>query len=702
MSDDLIDLPLGEDEGEPVFPTDEPSRPTVAAQRRRPPSRRRRHRRPPWRWILPLSILIVIAGWLYWRPPKLEVRPGEPAPAVAAVGESSDPIEVEFHNPGRRRVLIEDIRLVGADGFSIGRRDCGDEIPAGESCRVQVALVPQSMGNVKTSLEVVGSQRGGVSSLTLTGEGLGAHLDSDPAQLDFGTAPVEGESAPQRLRIRNLGTLAGTVGRVSIDSREFRLVANECRSALDPGQECSLQVAFRPLAMGERTARLRADGEVAQPLEVVELVGRGTGPGFEIRPARLDFGQQKVGTDSSPIEVSWLNQGDRAWSVGTPVLEGQDFRLVSDTCARSPVPVNGSCSARVTFAPTKAGPATASLQLVHRSGERFPPAELSGTGTAPRLAFDLRSVGFPATPVGRSSPPRSVRLNNNGTAEAEIVGVRVDGPGAASIALESDCGSRLAVGATCVLQLQLAPRTAGEVTASLAVRSDDPASPLQLPLAGNGSSPRMVLSRSRLDFATVPQGESQDLQLAIENPGTAALEIMSVAIDGSGFALRGDDCSGRMVVAGGDCSLLIRFQPGAPGAHVGSVEITSAVGDERVSLSGLAGDPPIPRVALSPANIRFDPTPSGGRSPVETVTVTSFGPGQLSIQSVSIDGPGAEAFRLVPATCADLSQLVAGSSCSIGIRFQPAAQGTHQAGLVVRGSGEPAVLRVDLSGDTSP
>ncbi len=701
MPDDLIDLPLGEDEGEPVFPTDEPRQQAPMPRHQRAVTRQRR-RSASWRWILPIAVLLAIAAWLYGRPPKLEIRPAEPASAVAPVGESSDPIEIEFRNGGRRRVLIEDIRLVGASGFSVGRRDCGQEIPAGESCRVQVVLVPQAMGDVTTSLELIGSQRGGISSLALTGEGLGASLVSDLPKVDFGSAPVDGESAPQRLLIRNVGTLAGEVGRISIDSEEFRIAANGCSSALEPGQECSLQITFLPRAMGDRTARLRAASEVALPLNPVPLVGRGTGPGFEIRPARLDFGEQKVGTSSSPIEVTWVNQGDGSWSVGNPTLEGEGFHLVSDTCARAPVPANGSCSARVTFAPGEAGPSTARLQLVHRSGERFPPAELSGTGTAPKLAFDLRSIGFPATPVGRRSPPRSVRLTNTGTAEAELARVRVEGPGAASVALESDCGSRLGVGATCVLQLLLAPRTPGAIEASLTVTSDDPESPLHLPLAGNGSRPRMVLSRNRLDFATVPQGESQDLQLAIENPGSAALEIMSVTSEGAGFALRGDDCSGRMVVAGGDCSLVVRFQPASPGAHVGSVDITSAVGSARVSLSGLAGDPPIPRVALSPANIQFEPTRPGARSPVETVTVTSYGPGQLSIQSVSIDGPSASAFRLVPATCADLSRLVAGSSCSVGVRFQPTSTGSHRAALVVRGSGEPAVLQVDLSGDTTP
>lgn len=703
MPDDLIDLPLGEDDPEASFPTyDDTPGPEVGVRRpRRRPRQRRRLRKPAWPWLLVGGLLLALLVWLFLQPPRLELSPTELPTVKAAVGDSSEPIEIEVHNPGRRRVEINDIRVTGDGGFSIGRRDCSEEIAARETCRVQVVLLPRAMGATTTELEVVGSQRGGTTTLTIDGEGLGANLVAADTAVDFGATTVDGQSSAQTLRVTNRGTLDGPVGEVSIDSNEFRVVGNRCRAPLEPGESCDIEVVFRPRGLGERQATLNASSDVAQPLAGVRLHGRGTGPGFEIRPARLNFGERKVGTASPAEEVVWVNQGDGAWTVDSPRLDGDGFRLVSDTCGRSPVPVRGSCSARVAFAPASAGEATGILTLVHDDGERFPPAELVGTGTAARLDFDLRRVGFPETPVGRTSPPRALRLTNAGSAAADRLAIGIDGRGATSFRLSHDCTSTLDVDATCVLRLSLAPREAGEASATLRVDSDAPESPLTLPLVGNGASPRMSLTRDRLDFATVPQGEAQELQLAVENPGSAALEVTAIAVEGEGFAISGDDCSGRMVVAGGDCAVQVRFQPTRQGAHVGAVEVRSAAGNGRVALSGLAAPPPTPRVGIDPGSLQFDSTRPGIRSPAETITVISHGPGGLSIRSVDLEGDGADSFRLVPGTC-DLGRLVAGGSCSIGVRFQPASAGSHRATVAVRSNGDPAVLRVAVSGETIP
>lgn len=706
MSDDLIDLPLGDDDAEPTFPTDEPEERGAAAARHGRLRRRRRPRRglPHVRplWLLVIGVLLVAAAWLYWRPSKLELSPGQPASIAAPVGETGEPVEIEIRNTGRRKIAIQDIRVTGDEGFSIGVRECGQVLDAHQSCRVQVVLVPSALGAVNGQLEVAGNQRGGVNAVALTGEGLGAQMVADRAQVEFESTPVEGTSSPQELRISNQGTLAGSPGRVSIEGADFRLSSNHCQTTLEPGESCAIEVVFQPRRLGDREGRLIADGDVARPLPAIALRGRGSGPGFEIRPARLAFGEHKVGTSSPPLEIVWLNQGDEQWRLSSPRIEGESFRLLGSTCDQSSVPVNGSCRARIAFSPSKAGAAAADLVLVHRSGERFPPAELTGTGTAPRLALDLRRVNFPVTPVGRTSPPRTLRLTNSGTADAELSAIRIGGAAASSFRLESECGSSLAVGATCVLRVELAPTGSGEMSASLIVESDAPGSPLTLTLVGDGSRPRLALSRDRLDFATVPQGESQELQLAIENPGSAPLEVNGLMLDGTGFAVLGDDCSGRMIVAGGDCAVVLRFQPAAPGAHTGRLRVLSAAGEATVSLSGLAGEPPVPSARVTPGQVVFDPTRPGGRSPAETITLASSGPGRMTIASVTIEGEAPESFRLVPATCGDVGQLLAGSQCTIGVRFQPASAGDHEAEVVIRSNAAPAQLRVRLRGQTAP
>ncbi len=715
MSEDLIDLPLGDDEDDfdPSFPSEDPlHRPVEHSQRpakkqdRHRGGSRRHSRRPAARrrkpiWLLLLVPFLVLAAWLYWRPSRLEVFPEQLATLKVAVGTTSEPAEIEIINAGRREVVLEDIRVADSEVFSIGERDCGETVLAGESCHVQVVFSPTAMGSAAARVEIVGSQRGGVTEVEIPGEGLGARMVADKSRIDFGSTSVDGRSAVQLVEVSNRGTLAGSLGRVSIGGdSDFRLTDNGCRDALEPGERCRLQLVFSPRRMGARDARLTAEGKVAEPMSAIELVGQGIGPGFEIDPASLDFGEWKVGSTSTAMGIRWLNRGDVEWTLSTPVLDGSGFSLVSDTCTRSPIPAGGSCGARVTFAPQGAGAVKAALHLVHRGGERFPAAQLTGVGTAANLEFDLRKVGFAATPVGRTSPPRTVRLTNSGSATASIRSVRLDGGTASSFRLQSDCGSELSPGATCVLRLQMEPKSSGSVSSSLKVESDAPKSPTVVALEGNGAAAKLVLSRDRIDFSTVPQGESQDLQIAIQNAGSAPLDLPKVTIEGSGFGVRGDDCSSRMIVSGADCEIVVRFQPKNPGAHVGALVVHSAVGERRIPLSGLAGAPPVPRASVDRSSIDFETTGAGSRSPAETLTLISHGPGRLEIWEIVIDGEGSGAFRLVPATCQNVPHLFAGSRCTVGIRFQPSTTGEHSGTVTIRTNAEPARIRIALRGQS--
>ncbi len=700
--DDLIDLPLGEDGGEePTFPKAEYALPppSTASAKRRKGGRKKRRRPFAAAWWLLLLPIFAIAAWLYLRPPLLTVSPQDPAPVTAVVGQVSDPIEVEFSNPGRREVAIDDIRVRDNDAFSIQRRDCADLLGPGEACAVQVTFAPTTMGDVSAALELLGGQRGGSTEIELRGEGLGARMVAAVDRVDFGQITVDGESSAQEIEISNQGTYVGAVGSVRVaGDADFRVVANGCRSELAPGSSCRIQLVFAPRRLGDREATLVADSDIAQPLAPLVLVGRGRGPGFEMRPAELKFEPTKVGTSSSPLRVTWVNQGTESWTLLAPAVADKNFTVQREDCSRGSVPVGESCSAEVVFAPPESGMANAELILKHRSGESFPAAELSGTATAAELAFDLRRLGFAAVPIGRSSPPRNLRLSNNGSAAAELSSIGISGGGASSFTADHTCGARLEPQQACVVSVRFRPSGSATATATLQVESDAPASPLGLEVTGSGASAKLDVSRQRLDFATVPQGESQDLQLTIGNGGSAPLEILALDVTGQGFSLRSNPCASGIVGPGSACDLVVRFQPPAQGAFLGEISIRSQVGEQRVALSGLAGEPPVPRASIDRRNVTFEATRAGGRSPVETVTLTSHGPGRLELRRIEVDG-GNGAIRMVPATCGDLDFLVADGRCTIGVRLQASTPGTHRATLVIRTNAEGGTIRVPLEGE---
>ena len=74
----------------------------------------------------------------------------------------------------------------------------------------------------------------------------------------------------------------------------------------------------------------------------------------------------------------------------------------------------------------------------------------------------------------------------------------------------------------------------------------------------------------------------------------------------------------------------------------------------------------------------------GSRSSVRTLTVSNTGDGRLVLQSVSLAGPAAGDFRIVPGTCEGASFIAPRSSCTIGVGFNPTATGSRSATLRIR------------------
>lgn len=76
--------------------------------------------------------------------------------------------------------------------------------------------------------------------------------------------------------------------------------------------------------------------------------------GLALTPLSLDFGDQQVGTASSPLQVTLTNH-----SLATITIYKLDIRAnvrESDDCTSAPLPQGGSCTVSVTFVPFRAGP----------------------------------------------------------------------------------------------------------------------------------------------------------------------------------------------------------------------------------------------------------------------------------------------------------------------------------------------------------
>jgi hypothetical protein len=188
---------------------------------------------------------------------------------------------------------------------------------------------------------------------------------------------------------------------------------------------------------------------------------------------------------------------------------------------------------------------------------------------APAVALSAMSLVFPDQAVATTStPPQTVTLTNAGDAALSITSIEITG----DFAQTNTCGSAVAAGANCAIDVTFTPTVIGARIGTITVTDDATGSPRVVPLGGIGVAPSVFLSRTGLSFSNQGIGITSAPQtVTLTNIGNAPLTISSVAVSGD-FA-ETNTC-GASVAAGANCDISVTFTPTATGTRTGTLTIT--------------------------------------------------------------------------------------------------------------------------------
>jgi hypothetical protein len=196
---------------------------------------------------------------------------------------------------------------------------------------------------------------------------------SFPAQL-IGT-----QSKSQTVTLTNSGTSAITI-RSMKTSGPFQ-TSTTCGSQLAMGASCSVTAAFAPLKAGGQNGGVTLLDSASSKPQFIELYGSATP--VETSPSGLQFGKQKVGTQSPPKVVTVTNLGTTPVTFQGVSFNGPDNHDFSeaDNCKKQTIAPQGRCTVTVTFTPGKTGSETANLHIRPDLGTVDPePLLVRGTG----------------------------------------------------------------------------------------------------------------------------------------------------------------------------------------------------------------------------------------------------------------------------------------------------------------------------------
>jgi hypothetical protein len=545
------------------------------------------------------------------------------------VGTSSATQGVTLSNSGTAALTIASIAIGGTSGGDFSQtNNCGTSVAAGASCAITVTFKPTASGTRSASVTITdntGGATGSVQTATLSGTAI-APVASLPASLPaFAGTLVGTSSAVQTLTLSNSsGTAALTISGIVVggaNGGDFSQT-NNCGTSVAAGAACAITVTFKPTATGARSGTITVTdntGGASGSTQVATLTGTGTEPVVSLTTLPA-FGSLAVGTTSAAQTVTLSNTGTAALTVSGIALSGTnaaDFAQ-TNTCGTS-VAAGTTCTISITFTPTAGGTRSATLTVTDNNNAVSGSAQtvtLSGTGTQAAVTLSASSIAFGNQNVGTASVLKPVTITNSGTATLTLTSITVDG----DYTISNPCGSSLAVGAMCTVNVTFKPTAIGLRTGDVTV-TDNAATPTQtVSLTGTGLGAQVSFSKTSLTFGAELVGVSSASQsVTVTNSGNAALTVTSVAATGDWSET---NTCGASVAAGSSCSVSVVFTARAGGARSNVVTLTdNAVGSafQTVSLSGTGQDFSLTAASASAsvsagqtATYNLTVTPSGG------------------------------------------------------------------------------------------
>ncbi len=394
------------------------------------------------------------AGGIYAVPvpsavPAVTIAPSTLTFAAQNTGTSSAAQDVVLTNFGEAPL---DISNIAASADFSQTDNCGSTLQAGSNCTIGVMYAPTVTGNKIGTVTITDNAFTGTQTVALSGTGTAPIGGIAPAALAFQPQAINTTSGPQLVFLSNTGNGALTFSGSGIATTGDFAQTNNCGSALAPKASCTITVTYTPTVTGPETGSVTVTSNAAPQIVSLSGTGAATAPLITASPQSLIFSTELLKIRSAAQTVTLKNSGIKAVSISSVAISG-DFTKAG-TCGTT-LGAGKSCIENVYFTPTAAGTRTGVLKFTLSSGAVTVDLTGTGAGTAtalltispPSLAFDGYVVG--------DNPDQIVTISN---LDGVPAGIRlITKTGSTAFTFTKTCGTTLAAGASCTVDVTFIP-----------------------------------------------------------------------------------------------------------------------------------------------------------------------------------------------------------------------------------------------------
>lgn len=340
--------------------------------------------------------------------------------------------EFTFTSTGEAPLVFRGASFFGLDvaAFELVSHPFPVTLAPGESATATVAFLPTRAGSHSVDFQFDSdADNNSASRVVLTGTGAaGALKFSAGERMDLGFAKIGTPTANRDVVVRNSGNVDVEISALTIvgdDAASFTLVdPTVLPTTIAPDATMTVRLSATPSSEGEETATLRVTSNAwGAATSDLALSVTGYAASYTVSASTLSFGRVRV----PDVVTRTLVVTNAIWSPETFELhiEGDDAEVFSVSPQPFTVPSHGSATLSVTFAPSEAIDATATLTLV--KGSTAIPVALEGRAVTSALAATPTSVDFGEVQVDAWAS-RLMTLSNVLDEAVTVERVRVSDP----------------------------------------------------------------------------------------------------------------------------------------------------------------------------------------------------------------------------------------------------------------------------------
>jgi hypothetical protein len=418
----------------------------------------------------------------------VSLSPGTLTFAAQAVGTSSPKQTVTLNNTQAVALNIASIFGSGANpgDFSV-TNNCGSSVPAGGSCIFNLIFTPTASGTRTATLDVSDDAVNSPQTVSLTGTGTTtATLSFSSTSISFGNRALGFTAPVHPVTVTNTGTSSVAFSSIVLSGTnpEDFAESNNCPASLTGGASCTINATFTPTATGALSATVVLTDNAAGSPQIITLTGNGVPP-VVLSLTSVSMGTVLIGSSKAAAPIILTNQQPVALTGISIAISGSAAYTQVNTCGSS-IGAGAHCTITITFAPTASGTQTGTVNITDSASTSPQTIALTGVGQ-PGVGITPLNLAFGTVKVGTSSAPKPVNVTNNQKVALSFTSISITGVHGPDYSQTNNCGTSLAAGAKCTINVTFKPTATGLRPATLALTDNATGSPQTVKLGGTGN-----------------------------------------------------------------------------------------------------------------------------------------------------------------------------------------------------------------------